>query len=96
MKSPKKWMAKSMEVIPFLNTIILNNFNKNFETSSFIPSHLELDNLLVFLMFCTFHQDLELCGETTVAETNTAEFALASKGVFGYNTKDEWSGYCDL
>lgn len=50
---------------------------------------MEMDNLLVFLMFCTFHQDLELCGETTVAETNTAEFASASKAVFGYNTKDE-------
>lgn len=56
---------------------------------------MEMYYLLVFLMFCTFLWELQLCCETTVAETDMAELASAN-GAFGHDSKNDWSCYSDL
>ena len=86
---------KQVEVIPFLNNITLSKFNNNIELSILFQGIMEMDYLLVFLMFCTFLWELQLCCETTVAETDMAELASAN-GAFGHDSKNDWSCYSDL
>ena len=87
---------KQVEVIPFLNNITISKFNNNIELSILFQGIMEMDYLLVFLMFCTFLWELQLCRETTVAETDIAELASASNGAFGHDSKNDWSCYSDL
>lgn len=86
---------KQVEVIPFLNNITLSKFNNNIELSILFQAIMEMDHLLVFLMFCTFLWELQLCCETTVAETDMAELASANSA-FGHDSKNDWSCYSDL